>query len=151
MKYQEALCSDEFPEMTAEHKDVFLRILACLDDHIVYVGEEGVVEKENSWNVWSNTAYLVNWKWNPKIFMDISKGITNPDPNFVKFVGDYALRMGIFEYVDDMYSRMDFENAMKGECRMTKQANSHKYAFQAETAFQAWLKAHNRGKVINES
>lgn len=149
MKYQEAVCRDDFPEMTEKQRGVFLHILANLDEHIVYVTKEGVIEDKLDGTTWVNTAYLVNWKWKSDIFMAIARGTGNPDPHFVNFIADYAIRMNVFDYEDSEVSRKEFEEAMKGRCSFTKLANSEqtKYAFQAEIAFEAWLKAHNRGRI----
>lgn len=153
MKYQEAVCQDEFPEMTEVQRGLFLHVLANLDEHIVYVNSKGVIEDKLDGTTWVNTAYLVNWKWKSDIFMDIARGTGNPDPHFVQFIADYAIRMGIFEYEDSEFNRKEFEEVMAGRCSFTRLANSDKpkYAFQAELAFTAWMRAHNRGRIDDGS
>lgn len=149
MKYSEVICSPDFPELNQAERNIFLQLLADLDSHTVTTVNGAVVEITDGKINWGGISYLVNWKWDDSIYMGIATGVTNPDPNFVDFILDYAMRVGLYEYEDNENSRLEFENVMKGACSLIRAAGQLKFPFRAEVAFQAWVKAHNRGRTFN--
>lgn len=149
MKYREVQYSNDYPEMTQEELGDFLHKLANIDRAAVNVHKGVVVQNDDEPTTFFSKSYLLNWTWNRYDFTRIGKKELRPEPDFVAFINDMVVRLGILEYKkDDPKSLQEFEEAMTGRCTMTKEHRGSGFAFPAaRIAYEAWCKAHNRKKI----
>lgn len=146
MKYKEAKVSRLNPPLTDEVRDRFLHEFANLCDCAARFNSGAICEDNSAENYYA-VAYFMGWKWRQDILIEVAKGLGWPEPEFVDFVHDMVIRLGILPYnPNDPKSHEEFEAAMNGRCSLTKEAGTGKYAFAAQIAYDAWCKAHNRGK-----
>lgn len=149
MIYREAVVNTFNPPLSDEVRDRFLYEFANLCTAAVRFNSGQVVEevvgKEQPQNYYA-MAYLLGWKWRQDILMDVAKGRGWPEPEFVDFVHDMVIRLGIIPYnPNEAQNLADFEVAMKGHVSLTKAVRSGLFAFPAaRQAYNAWCKALNR-------
>ncbi|BAS04936.2 hypothetical protein [Ralstonia phage RSF1] len=149
MIYREAKVNTFNPALSEEVKQRFLYEFANLCTAAVRVNAGSVVEEEvgseQAVNYYA-MAYLMGWKWRQDILIEVAKGLGWPDPEFVDFVHDMVIRLGIIPYnPNEAQNLADFEVAMKGHISLTKAVRSGLFAFPAaRQAYNAWCKALNR-------
>ena len=145
MTFREVKHSLDHPALNDADLGTFLHHLANLGTVAVHVFNGEVIPEMNELSI-RGDAYLLGWNWKPFDLHRLSHRDFNPDPDFVKFVNEAVVRLGIKPYLMDEAARVDFEKLFKGRVSMVKTPDN-KYAFCAQVGFEAWCKAQNRGKL----
>ena len=149
MKYRTATVGIDYPKLSDEDLQRFVHELANCDVVATHFFQ-GQVHPHDDHMAMFGEAYLMHWKWSPYILMQIAKHEMNPEPDFVEFIHDMVVRLNLIPYdAENKKNNEEFEKAMEGRLSLVRTTKG-KYAFQARIAYEAWVKAHNRGKPYVE-
>lgn len=141
MIYREAVVNTFNPPLSDEVRDRFLYEFANLCTAAVRFNSGQVVEevvgKEQVQNYYA-MAYLLGWKWRQDILIDVAKGRGWPEPEFVDFVHDMVIRLGIIPYnPNEPQNKQDYETALTEYCKTNDYVS-------ADMSYVAWTLAHNK-------
>lgn len=151
MDYREAKTSRDNPALVGEDLDRFLYEFANLDTVATRVKKDGTIipyRNDTAENYYC-MSHLLGWKWWPQILMEVACGTGWPEPDFVEFVHQTVVRLGLIEYKRDAKAMQEYEAAMQGRCRFTR-STSGEYAFAAQIGFEAWCRAHKRENIYGK-
>lgn len=150
MKHRIVKYSPDYPKLSEAELGRFCHALANIDQHAVHVFKGEVHDPQSEMGMYGS-AYFLGWEWKPWDFVSTARGEINPEPDFVEFVLDMVVRLGIIEYKpEDPLNKESFKAAMKGVCNTTMSQCGTKFAF-SQNAYIAWCKAHNRKKIGSEN
>lgn len=145
MTFREVKHSLEHPALNDTDLGTFLHNLANLDTMAVHVFNGEVIPEMNELSI-RGDAYLLGWKWKRFDLHRLSHRDFNPDPDFIRFVSEAVVRLGIKPYLADDNARAEFEEKFKRRVSFIKSTDG-RYAFSAQVGFEAWCSGQNRGKL----
>ncbi|BCM95179.1 hypothetical protein [Burkholderia phage FLC6] len=119
MFYKEAKVNTFNPPLSEEVKQRFIHELANLCCAAVRFNGGAVVEEDDNQPQVENfyaMAYLMGWKWRQNLIMDVARETGWPEPEFVDFVHDMVIRLGLIPYnPNEQKNRQEFLLAMENE------------------------------------
>ncbi|HEX9135948.1 MAG TPA: hypothetical protein VF905_03250 [Nitrospirota bacterium] len=148
MIFREAKVSKLNPPLSEEARARFLYEFANLCHKAVCINSGRVVDTDEPESMYA-MAYFMGWKWRPDILMEIAKRGAYPEMEFVDFVHDMVIRLGLVKFepseLDEPGMKTEFERLMKGRCSFTRTTDG-KYAFAAQIAYETFCKVIKLGQ-----
>jgi hypothetical protein len=143
VKHREALISKMYPELSDEARTQFCHEFANVCFAATCVNGGQVVESDQPEAMYA-MAFFLNWKWRQNLLIEVAKKQGNPEPEFVEFVHKVVVSLNLIPYIDNEVAKKEFEAVMAGRCSLTRTTDG-RFAFGTQIAYEAWLRAHNRG------
>jgi hypothetical protein len=140
--FREATVSKLHLPMSEDARARFCYEFANLCHNAVCINSGRVVDTDKPEAMYA-MAYFMGWKWRPDILMEVAKHGAFPEPEFVEFVHDMVMRLGLVKFdpseLDDPDLRVEFERLMKGRCSLVRTTDG-RYAHGTQIAYEAFCK-----------